>query len=279
MDRQGIDWQSFAKSLSVENSPKIVRDRINYAKRFGNCLLSKNLSDLRLLSDDTRLHAMKALASLSKFLGVYEDWQKLVRNHGLKWTAKSNDDIIIGRLTKTTDVNEMFVWIKSVKELCPELNDFVDFMAISGMRLREAIASYNLIIMLNKERALSQYYNSKKEILEHFRFREIFLRRTKKVFVSFMPSEIVQKVSKKILLTEDSIRCKIKRRKLPSRFSDLRELHGTLATKHLSQVEVDFLHGRISKSVFMANYFNINLVDDLKARVFKVIKELRKGIS
>jgi hypothetical protein len=63
------------------------------------------------------------------------------------------------------------------------------------------------------------------------------------------------------------------------RFSDIRETHGTLATKYLKDNEIDFLHGRVTSSVFMKNYFNPSLIEDLKARTYRVINEIQEKIS
>jgi hypothetical protein len=43
----------------------------------------------------------------------------------------------------------------------------------------------------------------------------------------------------------------------------------------LKESEIDFLHGRVSTSVFMRNYFNPALIGDLKERVFKAVAELK----
>ncbi len=41
---------------------------------FAMSLRQKTRSELQPLSPDIRSHAMKSLASLSKFLGLYDDW-------------------------------------------------------------------------------------------------------------------------------------------------------------------------------------------------------------
>ena len=71
----------------------------------------------------------------------------------------------------------------------------------------------------------------------------------------------------------------VKRMGLKQRFSDLRELHGSILTRYLSESEINFLHGRIGASVFMQNYFNIAWINDLKERLFKGIREILKEIS
>jgi hypothetical protein len=52
-----------------------------------------------------------------------------------------------------------------------------------------------LIIKLFGEGKLNQYCDGEREILEHFKFKEIFLRRTKKAFISFVPKELIKSIS------------------------------------------------------------------------------------
>jgi len=216
---------------------------------------------------------MAALSALSKFLGIHEQFSALVKNYGLKWSVRS-DDLIIARFSKSVDPNAVFDWIKQVKQSCIALRDFMNFMAITGLRFDEAVQSYNLIIKLAKEGKLSEYYDSEREILEHYKFKEIFLRRTKKAFISFIPKELVKAISDNKLLNAAAIQTMIKRKIRKSRFGDVRELHGTLLTRNLSEVEINFLHGRVSSSVFMTNYFNPTWLSDLKQRTFKSVRAI-----
>jgi|Deesub1362A_J573_1020465.scaffolds.fasta_scaffold07082_6 intergrase/recombinase len=259
--------------------PKTARNRLNYAKKYGYCLFNGDLTELQLIKRYKRVHAMKALSALSKFLGVYDEWMRLVKNYGLKWSAKSNDDLIIERLTKTVNPSELFEWIKTVKKAIPELSAFMDFMVVTGLRFVEALESYNLIIRLANEGKLDQYYNAERKVLEHFRFKELFIRRTKKAFVSFVPHELVERIAEAKPLTEDIIDKRLRRRGIPAHFGDLRELHANLLLKNLRQIEVDFLHGRVSTTVFMTNYFNPTWITDIRKRVFRSIAEIRKQIA
>ena len=67
----------------------------------------------------------------------------------------------------------------------------------------------------------------------------------------------------------------IKRKNPPLQFSNIREYFDTYMTKYLSQPEIDFLQGRVSANGFMRNYFNPNVIDDLKERVFKGRDEIQ----
>jgi intergrase/recombinase len=132
----------------------------------------------------------------------------------------------------------------------------MDFMTVTGLRFDEAAGSYNLIIKLAQENKLDEYYNAEREILKHFRFIEIFIRRTKKAFISFITKELVLKISKNGPLNLYCVQSRVRRRCKRLAFGDIREAHATLSTKHLKESEIDFLHGRVSTSVFMRNYFN-----------------------
>ncbi|MDW8022515.1 MAG: hypothetical protein RMJ15_02045, partial [Nitrososphaerota archaeon] len=119
--------------------PKTARERFNYARQYARCLFEGNFSDLKVLSEEKRGHVLKALSALSKYLGVYQRFQQLVRDYGLKWSGKAKDQLLIQRLTKVVDADEIFSWVKLVKAKIPDLAVFMDFMAISGLRLIEAV--------------------------------------------------------------------------------------------------------------------------------------------
>ncbi len=273
-----IDWKQFEKWLLRDHKRHVVVSLVSYGKQFSKCLIQRDLGDVRDLRDTLRPNVMKALSALAKFLGIYQEYKQLIKNYGLKWTGRSSDDLIIDRLTKVTDSNEVFEWIRQVKATRPELTDFMNLVSMTGLRFGEAIESYNLIIKLAKEGKLSNYYNEEKRILEHFRFKEIFIRNSKKAFISFIPKASVQNISRNKPLTPNSIQSKVRKRKLRLRFSDVREAHATFMTKFLSQPEIDFLHGRVSTNVFMRNYFNPALIGDLETRIFMGIKDMQTKI-
>jgi len=223
---------------------------------------------------------LKALSALAKFLGIYDYFKALVRNYGVKWAGKRSEDLMIERLTRTVNGNELAEWMRDVEEALPELSTFIDFVASSGLRFEEAIQAWNLIIDLSKQGRLSEYYNKETQALEHFRFKELFIRRGKKAFASFISEAFLQQIaSHNNKITRNAINCKLKRRKLRARFSDLREYYASIMTKYLKQPEIDFLQGRMSTSVFMRNYFNPAWIQDLKSRALEGANELLKVLS
>ena len=269
-----VNWNEFEQWLKKDLRPKTVYDRMHSARKSYRCLLDKDLKPLLSLTKDQCAHCLNALSSLSKFLGIHDEFLQLVKKYGLKWTVRS-DDLIIARFTKSVDPDAIFNWIKQVKSKCPDLCDFMDFMAASGLRYDEAIESYNLLIGLNKQGKLDNYYDADREVLEHFRFKETFLRRTKKAFISFIPKELIEKISDNKPLNVYTVQTRVKRKAGSLKFGDIRELHGSLATKFLNPAEIDFLHGRIAATVFMRNYFNPAWISDLKERTFKAAAHMR----
>jgi len=271
--QQPIDWNLFERWLFKEYRKRTAKDRLRYAKRYYRCLQG-DLKPLMVLDGDKRLHAMKALSALSKFLGAYEEWRSLVRNYGLKWSNGKTDDLIIARFTKTRNSDEIVEWIKKIKAVIPSYALFMDLVAATGLRLEEAVNCWNLIIRLSKEERLTEYYKAENCVLEHFRFKELFIRRTKKAFISFVPRALVEHIKEADPLTKNLITKRLQRRGFRLRFSDVREYHASYLTKYLRPPEIDFLHGRISTSVFMRSYFNPVWVRDLKERTLKAVKEI-----
>ena len=206
------------------------------------------------MNDDKRVHVMKSLAALSKFLGCHDYFSGLVKNYGLKWSSKSSGDLLIERMLRAVDQGDIIAWIIEVKKVAGDAG-FLDFMAVTGLRYGEAISSWNLMIQLEKQRQLSVYYKAENNVLEHFRFKDLFLRSSKKAFISFVFDDLIKQIVKAPELSYNTLPNRLKRRGIKVRFSDIREYHASYLTKYLRPPEIDFLHGRISTSVFMRNYF------------------------
>jgi len=223
-----------------------------------------------------RRMVLASLGNLAKFLGIYDSWKALIRKYGIKWiTVGVKDKRMIDRITKVKDPDDVYNWIRKEKDANPQLSDFLDLMAYTGMRLEEAINSFNLIVDLAGKGKLEDYYNVENEVLEHYKFKDVFLRKGKKAFFSFVPKELVKRIANnKPLPSRHAISKMVEK----ARFSDLREAWASIMTKHLSQPEIDFIQGRVGTNVFMQNYFNPALIKDLKERVFKGIAEIQTKI-
>jgi hypothetical protein len=247
------------------------------AVRYAYCLADGNLAPLHHLPSGVRNTALCALSSLAKYLGIHDYFAMLVRRHRLKWKDVRVEDLILSRIARAGGGGDVVEWVRRVKGEVPRLGAFMDFVTLTGLRLEEAVNSYNLIIELGSEGRLGEYYSYEGCMLEHFRFRELFMRRTKKVFISIVPGEVVEAVRRAgERLTVYKVNNWVRRdRRLGARFNDVREYWATYMTRWLNPAEIDFLQGRVSGTVFMRNYFNPALITDLKDRVLRGVTELQ----
>jgi hypothetical protein len=145
-----IDWHKFRGWLSNKKyCRKVNADLFRYAQQFSASLTQRDLSKVAALSDGLRPNVMKALSALAKFLGVYDEYRKLIKKYGLKWGGRKADDLIIDRLTKVENPEEVFQWICKVKAVRPDLTEFMDLMACTGLRLIEGgqqLQSHNKVV-------------------------------------------------------------------------------------------------------------------------------------
>jgi len=214
---------------------------------------------------------MKALSALSKYLGCHDYFLTLVKRAGLSWS--SGKDYMLDRLTRPSP--NPVPWILEVKKRVPSLSLFLDYLASTGLRLIEAINSWNIIA----QKGLEGYYSPKTGALEHFRFKELFIRKTKRAYISFAPIELLKSIEGREALTPNKVNKRLKRRGIPRRYGDLREYWATYMTRHLIREEIDFLQGRVGTSVFMTYYFNPALIADLRTRVLKGVGEILDALS
>jgi len=132
---------------------------------------------------------------------------------------------------------------------------------VSGLRTSEAIDSFNLIIKLAQENKLEEYLDTSASALEHFAFPKLFLRQTKNAYVSIVPRDMVERISKHTPVTYDSVKMKLQRKHMNLRLDELRDYYGSFMVQHgnLIREEVDLLQGRIGESIFTRHYFSPKL--------------------
>jgi len=98
---------------------------------------------------------MKALASLSKYFGKYDQWLDIIKKYQLKW-AKPGGSVnvfksIVDSQSNGNDLESMIKWIKDVSAVLPqEYKNILLFNTLTG--LRPDVAQYSLwLIKTSKE--------------------------------------------------------------------------------------------------------------------------------
>jgi len=174
--------------------------------------------------------------------------------------------------------NDVIEWYNKATRVLDDtdLSLYLKFVAMSGLRKSEAIESFNLMIELHDKENLNNYYNEELETVEHFRYPNLFFRRTKNVFISMIPKNLIMQIVQCEPVTYEKIRKRLYRRGLNVRIGELRDYYGTFMVRHgLIKEEVDLLQGRISKSIFVRHYWS-PAISELKNRVFKALEELEQ---
>ena len=66
-------------------------------------------------------------------MGIHDVFKQLMKKYGISWKGRSTDDIFIDRLLSVKNPEEIWNWVKQVKEARPDLSDFMDFVSITGI--------------------------------------------------------------------------------------------------------------------------------------------------
>lgn len=60
---------------------------------------------------------MKALSSLSKFLGYSDVWQQAIKRHNIKWSTGNSSFVVFDKIVNHTNYSDMMDWIRQVIKL------------------------------------------------------------------------------------------------------------------------------------------------------------------
>jgi hypothetical protein len=230
-----------------------------------------------MLSKDVRRVAMSSLSNLSKYLGVYEQWRQTIRNHGLKWENTTSLETFLSILN--TNLEETEMWLKQVIQKLPkDYSTVLMFDVLTGLRPNETAMSCNLITELSEGNKLDSYLDRELMMLQHFRFPDLFLRKSKNAYISFITPELLQLVLKtKPRIKYSAIDTKIGRVGFNNGTKQLRKLYATRLRNSLPQEMIDLLEGRISQTVFMQFYYK-PLLKDIQQKTVRTLLPLQKEL-
>jgi hypothetical protein len=217
---------------------------------------------------------MAALANLAKFEGRYDQWLEIRRRYNLKWSSGSSSNQVLERFFNeglTLDV--MLSRVKRMIEALPaHLGAVVKFACLTGLRPSEAVESVNLVS--NKE-SFARYYNQERQALEHFRFPEIFLRRTKNAYISFVTLDNLQPILNLggKTLTWNAIRMGCLHRSIPMDMRFCRKIFAShLSACGIQSEFIDLLSGRVPPTVLGRHYLTPS--HDLREKILQAVSQL-----
>ena len=178
------------------------------------------------------------------------------------------------------NIENYFSGIKSFitnGKIARDNKNLVLYCTLTGLRASEAIDSINIIKDDNKR---IKYLDIESNILKHYEFPDIFIRKTKKAHFSVVNDNLI-----KIAMTASSQTCST----LTSRFYrnniefDLSYCRKVLATflrnNGIEPEIIDLLQGRISSSVFVNHYYRPDINEIITTRIRPVLDDLAKELT
>jgi intergrase/recombinase len=239
----------------------------------------ENPQGISAIPSSTRGNVLKAMVNLAKYAGTYEEYKVKLKNHGIKWINNDNAFNSFLRIVNNSHSN-LGAWYKTAQSILRDNEKlYLKFTLLSGLRKDEAINSFNLIVKLAKQNKLSEYYSEKLGILEHFKYGNLFLRQTKKVYISIVTKELVSEIANNQPVSYSAIRKRLARNKLNLRIKELRSYFAThLRKKGIISEYIDLMQGRIPKSVFARHYLKVEDVKELVAQVLAVTDTMESSL-
>jgi hypothetical protein len=170
-----FDWESYCSWYKEchNKSNSTANMMLRYASEYSDILLKSDrakLSELKAMSKDKRRLVMSSLANLAKYLGIYEKWQTIRRNNGLKWEKRSALETFLSIMK--CNVKDTADWLKEALKILPKKYATVlAFTALTGLRPSEACESCKLIVRLSEEGMLHEYLDQDLMMLQHFKYK------------------------------------------------------------------------------------------------------------
>jgi integrase-like protein len=253
-------WINYKQYLLRNFNRHTAKCRMIYAKDYSHVLSESNASSLLLLSNEKRIHVMKALAALSKYTGCHDRWKDIINRYQLKWstegTVETFNDVMMNNEQNYTS---MINWLRNTLSiLSSSYGNILLFNVLTGLRPDEACKAIQLI-----HKDGDRYVKKNSMILEHYRYHDIFIRRTKKAYISVLTDPILQIAKQASNCGYNALRLAVKRKKLDMNMAYCRKIFATyLRTHGIEQETIDLLQGRAPKSVFVRHYFKPNFTDE-----------------
>ena len=280
------DELEFRKFLLQSINKKTVNGRVRYAREFTHVLQSGDAQLLLQLSAEKRLHVMKSLACLSKFLGCHDTtWTTIKRKYNLKWSSGKGALDIFERCygDDSNNLDTMLQWLRQMRQELASLyyNVFL-FCTLTGLRTNECFEAIRLI---KDPSTFERYYDRSGQVLRHYAFPEVFIRRTKAAYISLIKEEMLED----IVINGITIRpCNymkvmyfvVRSKGLRMNMHYCRKIYSSYLRQYagIESEIIDLMQGRIPSTIFAKYYFRPNL-QQYTRRVLDAMKQLQQELA
>jgi intergrase/recombinase len=171
----------------------------------------------------------------------------------------------------------MLQWLREALGVLPKAYaNFFLFCTLTGLRATECAEAVRL---LNGDRCIyREYYNPDQQVLQHYRFPELFIRRTKAVYISIASDAIIN-IAKSIKSTPtlNGLKKATRHRCLSMQAKYCRKIYASWLHKcGISESLIDMLQGRIGKNIFLKHYLTPS--STFKSDVLKALEQLQRQL-
>ncbi len=252
-----LDYEGFERFLTNEKK-RNARQIMSYAKRYGHVLQTGNAREIMQLGPNNRRHCMEAIVYFSKYLGVYQIWKEIKERYALQWTVQNDMAIFQNMIDAANNYESMLEWLKQACQKVPHYKEILVYGAITGLRAAEICYSINLL-----RSDFDGYYDKDRRILLHFKYPQIFIRNTKKAYISVVTDGLIHSNYRHI--TYSMIRKAVERAGLQMNLGFTRKIFATyLYTNGIDSQTIDLLQGRLPKTVFARHYNRPNFEKEIE---------------
>ena len=137
---------------------------------------------------------MSALANYAKFTGQYDRWLQLRQRYSLKWTSGTDSLASLQRFfNPELSLDHMLQKVKKMMmQVLPEpMAVVIRHALLTRLRCSETFASVRLI---QNDKTFKEYYDPDTMTLSHYKFKEHFLRTTKKAYLRYIKPDNLQPI-------------------------------------------------------------------------------------
>ena len=218
---------------------------------------------------------MRALANLAKFHGMYNNWLAIVSNYQLNW-QRDTEFAFQQIYDNKQNINVMLDWIRSTRAVLSQpYANILLFATLTGLRPTGEL--FDCIDLIHSEG--DSYYNRERGTLEHFRYPKLFIRKSKRAYITVTSEKIIELANEAPPINYNTLR-KFFGRELnrPLHLNYCRKVFATYLRQHDIEAEmVDLLQGRLPTSVFARHYYRPDFgqsCDKIRASVMSLHKEI-----
>ncbi len=271
-----IDWSEFKQFLLSKYVKAYAVLLFESAQKYQHLL--SDVNGIQLLKPTIRNNIINALLALSRYQGNYDQVKSQMKSHGVKHYKP--DQITTFTRIFNTDAHEgLGEWYNQAMAVLGDNEKlYLRFMLLSGVRAMEGINSFNLIVDLGSKYS-TEYYNENTSFLEHFKHPKLFLRGCKNVYISAVPKQLLNDISRSSKVSYNAFDKKLDRAGLGMRIKQLRSFYATAMRENgILSEQIDLIQGRVGKSIFLQHYFKQDAIM-LSNRILGLLPKIEHSLS